>query len=168
MPEAAKRKQKKEMTVGDKGKPPWVKEDWVDPFVRSQVGWKADREERLLVRLLKTEKEGTPVSALTRSEARPLPKLEKLRRIKIKAHRVGLTKLGETMARGAKKLYPEFWSPDSLPVTITREGKWFIARCPVMDIVTQGKTKKEAIENIADLIEERLSDTGTIRPKNRP
>ena len=45
-----------------------------------------------------------------------------------------------------------------LPVLITKEDKWFVASCPILDIATQGKTEKEVKENMADLINEYLSD----------
>ena len=52
-----------------------------------------------------------------------------------------------------------------LPVIITREGKWFVAACPVLDIATQGKTEKEVKENMKDLINEYLKDPDTPKPK---
>lgn len=51
------------------------------------------------------------------------------------------------------------------PVVISREGKWFVASCPILDIGTQGKTEKEAKENIAELIDEYLRDPDTEKPK---
>jgi len=84
--------------------------DWVDPFIRSLVGWKADREERLLVRLLESKKRQVPISELSRGEVKLLPKLRKPGYIEITAGRYAkLTKLGATIARGTKKMYPEFW-----------------------------------------------------------
>ncbi len=51
-----------------------------------------------------------------------------------------------------------------LPVLITKENKWFVASCPILDIATQGKTEKEVKENMADLINEYLSDPDTTKP----
>jgi predicted RNase H-like HicB family nuclease len=51
------------------------------------------------------------------------------------------------------------------PVVISREGRWFVASCPVLDIATQGKTEKEVKENIAELIDEYLKDPDTLKPK---
>ena len=51
------------------------------------------------------------------------------------------------------------------PVLITREDKWFVASCPLLEIATQGKTEKEVKVNIKDLIEEYMSDPDT--PKQR-
>jgi predicted RNase H-like HicB family nuclease len=52
-----------------------------------------------------------------------------------------------------------------LPVILTKEGKWFVAACPVLDIATQGKTEKEVKENMEDLINEYLKDPDTPKPK---
>lgn len=51
-----------------------------------------------------------------------------------------------------------------LPILIIKENKWFVASCPVLDIATQGKTEKEVKENMADLINEYLSDPDTTKP----
>jgi predicted RNase H-like HicB family nuclease len=51
-----------------------------------------------------------------------------------------------------------------LPIIIAKENKWFVASCPILDIATQGKTEREAKENMADLINEYLSDPDTTKP----
>lgn len=51
-----------------------------------------------------------------------------------------------------------------LTILITKEGKWFVASCPILDIATQGKTEKEVKENMAELIEEYLRDPDTSKP----
>ena len=51
-----------------------------------------------------------------------------------------------------------------LPILITKENKWFVASCPILDIATQGKTEREVKENMADLINEYLSDPDTTKP----
>ena len=51
-----------------------------------------------------------------------------------------------------------------LPIVITREKRWFVASCPVLDIATQGKTEREVKENMAELITEYLSDPDTSKP----
>jgi len=48
-----------------------------------------------------------------------------------------------------------------LPILIAKEGKWFVASCPILDIATQGKTEKEAKENMTELINEYLNDPDT-------
>jgi len=51
-----------------------------------------------------------------------------------------------------------------LPIIITRENKWFVASCPILDIATQGKTEKEVKENMAVLINDYLNDPDTPKP----
>jgi predicted RNase H-like HicB family nuclease len=51
------------------------------------------------------------------------------------------------------------------PVVISREGKWFVASCPILDIATQGRTEREVKENIAELIGEYLRDPDTVKPR---
>jgi len=41
----------------------------------------------------------------------------------------------------------------SSPVLISKEGKWFVACCPILDIATQGRTEEEVKENMVDLIQ---------------
>jgi len=48
-----------------------------------------------------------------------------------------------------------------LPVVIAKEGKWFVASCPVLDIATQGKTEKEVKANMGDLINDYFNDPDT-------
>ena len=45
-----------------------------------------------------------------------------------------------------------------LPVVISKEGKCFVASCPVLDIATQGKTEKEVKENMEDLINDYATE----------
>jgi len=54
--------------------------------------------------------------------------------------------------------------PVSLPVAVSKEGKWFVAACPLIDIATQGKTEKEVRENIEELIAEYFHDPDTQKP----
>lgn len=51
-----------------------------------------------------------------------------------------------------------------LPIMITKEGKWFVASCPILDIATQGRSEKEVKENMYELIMEYLSDPDTSKP----
>lgn len=51
------------------------------------------------------------------------------------------------------------------PVFITKERKWYVAECPLLNIATQGRTEKEVKENIKDLIKEYLSDPDTPKIK---
>ena len=52
-----------------------------------------------------------------------------------------------------------------LPIMITKEGKWFIAFCPLLDLATQGETEKEVKENMEDLVKEYFKDPDTPKPK---
>ena len=51
-----------------------------------------------------------------------------------------------------------------LPVVISKEGDWFVAECPLLDIATQGKDEEEVKENILDLIEDYFHDPDTVKP----
>jgi hypothetical protein len=83
--------------------------DPIDPFVRSQVGYRADPEERLLVHMPNRGGK-TQISALSPGEISLLPKLAREGHVEIDGNlRVKLTELGRAVARGAKKMYPEFW-----------------------------------------------------------
>ena len=46
-----------------------------------------------------------------------------------------------------------------------REGIWYVASCPVLDIATQGKTELEVKENMKDLIVDYLNDKDTPKPE---
>ncbi len=52
-----------------------------------------------------------------------------------------------------------------LPIVIMKEGKWFVAECPLLDIATQGKTEEEVKENMKDLISEYLKDPDAPKPR---
>lgn len=55
----------------------------------------------------------------------------------------------------------------ALPIVITREGKWYVASCPILDIATQGRTELEVKRNIRALINEYLKDPDTHKPNLR-
>ena len=52
----------------------------------------------------------------------------------------------------------------SLPILISKEGKWFVACCPLLDLATQGTTEEEVKKNMKDLINEYLEDPDTQNP----
>ena len=60
--------------------------------------------------------------------------------------------------------YSAMTIPVPFPVVISKEGKWFVAVCPLLDIATQGKSEAEVKENMADLINDYLSDPDTPKP----
>ena len=51
-----------------------------------------------------------------------------------------------------------------LPILITKENKWVVASCPILNIATQGKTEKEVKENMTDLINDYFNDPDTQKP----
>jgi len=55
--------------------------------------------------------------------------------------------------------------PIPLPVVVMKEGRLFVASCPVLDIATQGKTEEEVRENMDELIKEYLNDPDTPKPQ---
>ncbi len=54
--------------------------------------------------------------------------------------------------------------PVPLPVVIAKEGRWFVASCPILDIATQGRTEKEVKEMMEDLINDYFKDPDTPKP----
>ena len=52
----------------------------------------------------------------------------------------------------------------ALPIVVAREGKWYVASCPLLDIATQGRTEKEVKRSIQALIKEYLRDPDTRKP----
>ena len=52
----------------------------------------------------------------------------------------------------------------SVPIILAKEGKWFVASSPILDVATQGRTEKEVKENLAELINEYLRDPDTKKP----
>lgn len=65
--------------------------------------------------------------------------------------------LGKALIRGPR-LIVHMAIRVTVPILIAREGKWFVASSPILDVATQGLTEKEAKENLADLINEYLRD----------
>lgn len=51
-------------------------------------------------------------------------------------------------------------------IQIWKKGSWFIAKCPELDFISQGKTKDVAQKNLMEVIEiqfEEMSDMGTLK-----
>lgn len=51
-----------------------------------------------------------------------------------------------------------------LIIEVWKKGKWFLARAPELDFVSQGKTPEEARKNLLELISiqfEEMKDMGT-------
>jgi predicted RNase H-like HicB family nuclease len=50
-------------------------------------------------------------------------------------------------------------------VEVWRKGDWYVAKCPELDFVSQGKTQDEARENLEQVIQiqfEEMAETGTL------
>lgn len=45
-------------------------------------------------------------------------------------------------------------------INIVKEGEFYVARCPTLDVTSQGKTLEEAQENIKEAIEAWLGAFG--------
>ncbi len=52
----------------------------------------------------------------------------------------------------------------ALPIIIAREGKWYVAACPLLDIATQGKSEDEVKRDMRALIKEYMKDPDTKKP----
>jgi predicted RNase H-like HicB family nuclease len=39
-----------------------------------------------------------------------------------------------------------------LPMRVQKKGNWFIASCPALDVFSQGRTRAEAEQNLADAL----------------
>jgi predicted RNase H-like HicB family nuclease len=51
-------------------------------------------------------------------------------------------------------------------IQIWKKGPWFIAKCPELDFISQGKTRDEAQKNLMEVIEiqfEEMSEIGTLK-----
>ena len=51
-----------------------------------------------------------------------------------------------------------------LPVIITREDKFYVALAPDVDIVSQGMTIEQALQNLLEALELYFEDEDAIRP----
>ena len=52
-----------------------------------------------------------------------------------------------------------------LSIQIWKKDSWYLAKCPELDFVSQGRTRKEAQENLMEVIEiqfEEMSRMGTL------
>lgn len=52
-----------------------------------------------------------------------------------------------------------------LPVVIDREGNWFVARVPMLDLATQGRTLKEVKKNVTELLNLYFENPHTPKPQ---
>ena len=53
----------------------------------------------------------------------------------------------------------------NITIQVWQKGRWFIAKCPELDFVSQGKTREEAKKNLFEVIEiqfEEMGESGTL------
>ena len=48
----------------------------------------------------------------------------------------------------------------AIPVTIWKEGKWYVSYCPTVDIASQGRTAAEAKKNLAEALKIHAEEKG--------
>jgi len=52
-----------------------------------------------------------------------------------------------------------------ITIEVWQKGKWYIAKCPELDFVSQGKTLEDAKKNLFEVIQiqfDEMSETGTL------
>ncbi|MFM7344319.1 MAG: type II toxin-antitoxin system HicB family antitoxin [Tagaea sp.] len=53
--------------------------------------------------------------------------------------------------------------------SVTREGRWFVAQCLEVDVVSQGRSERSALANLAEALELYFEPPhATIKPRVRP
>ncbi|MDY6854451.1 MAG: type II toxin-antitoxin system HicB family antitoxin [Thermodesulfobacteriota bacterium] len=53
----------------------------------------------------------------------------------------------------------------NVTIEIWHKGKWYVAKCPELDFISQGKTREEAKKNLLDVIQiqfEEMRQIGTL------
>ncbi len=48
----------------------------------------------------------------------------------------------------------------AIPVTIWKEGKWYVSYCPTVDIASQGRTAAEAKKNLTEALKMHAEEKG--------
>lgn len=86
------------------------KQDWMNSYIRSLVGYNPDVDDMLMIKPIDADatspKKALPISELNQTEIKLLPKIKEQERIIITENlKVYLTKLGMKIAEGAKKMY---------------------------------------------------------------
>ncbi len=51
---------------------------------------------------------------------------------------------------------------------ITREGRWYVARCIEIEVASQGETFEAAIANLKEALELRLEDEPDVTGQSEP
>ncbi|HLL74931.1 MAG TPA: type II toxin-antitoxin system HicB family antitoxin [Pyrinomonadaceae bacterium] len=56
----------------------------------------------------------------------------------------------------------------SFTASVWQEGEWFVAQCVEVDVVSQGESEEEALENLRDALELHFTPpVATVTPKVR-
>ena len=50
---------------------------------------------------------------------------------------------------------------------VYKDGKWWLAEVPLLDAMTQGRSRKEALAMVADLLETLVEPPWFLRPRAR-
>ena len=53
----------------------------------------------------------------------------------------------------------------NITIEVWQKGKWFIAKCPELDFISQGTTREEAKKNLLEVIQiqfEEMNEIGTL------
>ena len=100
-----------EIEIIERGKEPkLLKQDWIDPYIRTLIGNEQPSESMLRVKLLDldavSKKNALHISELNKNELKLISTLlDKEHIILTKDLKLFLTNLGSTLAKGAKKVY---------------------------------------------------------------
>ncbi len=52
----------------------------------------------------------------------------------------------------------------NFPIITLKEGGWFVAHTPLIDVSAQGKTEEDAVENLKAMIDDYMKDSDTEKP----
>jgi hypothetical protein len=100
-----------EIEIVERGKKPRVlKQDWIDPFIRTLIGNEQSSESSLRVKLFDlgatSKKSGLQISEFNKNELKLILKLrDKEHIIASEDLKIFLTPIGITLAKGAKKIF---------------------------------------------------------------
>ena len=50
----------------------------------------------------------------------------------------------------------------NITIEVWRKGKWYIAKCPELDFISQGKTREESKNNLLEVIQIQFEEMGQI------
>jgi predicted RNase H-like HicB family nuclease len=56
----------------------------------------------------------------------------------------------------------------NITIEVWQKGKWFIAKCPELDFISQGKTREEAKKNLLEVIQIQFEEMSQIGALDQP